>query len=246
MLACRDRCGCARRRESGWRCHRVDVRSKGVLYSGVAVACEGDLGAVRRPRRAHVVARIVGEVSVSATVAVYRPDLPWFATAAHLALLHEHHLRAVRGPIRRSVIALEAVPGQDRLVLAVWVHRNDLRPLVPNPGERYLGAIRRPGGVALACVCVGEVDRVVCSGIGVHHENVWLLGEDLARDLPHEDDLGARWRPRGLVFVEVVGVRGIRRFGEVGLVRAVGVHYPDVSKVSYFVLVAGEGYPGAI
>src|ERR687898_657900 len=97
MLATRDRGGLAsrRRRKGCWRCHHVNVCPKGLLFGGVAGACEGDLRAIRGPRRAHVVARMVGEVGVSAAIAVYRPDLPWLATAAHLALLLEHYLRPV-------------------------------------------------------------------------------------------------------------------------------------------------------
>src|SRR5215217_4415091 len=37
-------------------------------------------------------------------------------------------------------------------VLSGRVHRNDLRPAVPDPRKRYLGAIGRPGGVDLARV----------------------------------------------------------------------------------------------
>src|SRR5687768_13876266 len=207
MLASCNRGGFARRRKGSGCGHRVDVRPKRLLLGGVAVACEDNLSAVRGPRRAHIVARMVGEVGVSATVAVHCPDLPWLATASHLTLLHEHDLRAVRGPIRRSVIPLEAIAAQGGLVLAIWVHRDDLKSLVSDTRERYLGAIGRPGGVDLACVCVGAVGRVVGGGgIGVHHEDVWLLEDDLSWYLPHEGELSTRWRPRGLVFVEVVGV----------------------------------------
>src|SRR5215203_6286809 len=117
MLASRDRGGLASRRRKGCRrCHHVDVRSKWVLFGGVAGACEGDLRAIRRPRRAHVVARMVGEVGVSAAIAVYRPDLPRLATPPNLALLLEHDLRPVWGPIWSLIVSVEPVPGQVRFV----------------------------------------------------------------------------------------------------------------------------------
>jgi integrase len=63
-----------RGRGKGGGCgHRVDIRSEGLLYGGVAVARERDLRAVRRPGRPHVVARMIGEVGVAATVAVHPP-----------------------------------------------------------------------------------------------------------------------------------------------------------------------------
>src|SRR5215207_10635925 len=116
---------------------------------------------------------MVGEVGVSATIAVDRPDLPWLATPAHLALLHEHDLRPVWGPIWCLIVSVEPVPGQDLFVLAVRVHRDDLPPAVPDPGESNLRTVWRPVGAALALVGLGEVARVL--SVCVHHEDVWLL-----------------------------------------------------------------------
>src|SRR5215216_1281831 len=228
------RSGFARRRKGGWRWHRVDIRPRWVLIGTGAGAGEDDLRAIRGPRRAHIVARIVGEVGVSATIAVDRPDLPWLATAAHLALLHKHDLRPVWGPIWCLIVSVEPVPGQDLLVLAVRVHRNDLPPAIPDPGESNLCTVRRPGGVVLALVGLGEVDGIVFGGrIGVHHEDVWLLEEDAALYHPHEGELSTRWRPRRLVIAAVGSV------GEVGPVGAVGVHDVDVPESdAVFVKVA--------
>src|SRR5215218_2648432 len=227
------RSGFARRRKGGWRWHRVDIRSRWVLFGTGAGAGEDDLRAIRGPRRAHIVARIVGEVGVSATIAVDRPDLPWLATPAHLALLHEHDLRPVWGPIWCLIVSVEPVPGQDLFVLAVRVHRDDLPPAVPDPGKSNLRTVGGPVGAALALVGLGEVDGIVGGRIRVYHEDVWLLEDDAALYLPHEGELSTRWRPRRLVIAAVGSV------GEVGLVCAVGVHDVDVPESdAVFVKVA--------
>src|SRR5918994_6890914 len=131
MLASRDRGGFARRGKGGGRRHRVDVALAALeAWEG---AGEGDLKAIRRPGRARMLrnltillAQIVGcQVSVSATVAVHPPDLPCIATDP-LALLHEHDLGAVRGPVRRIVECVELVSSQNHFILAVRVHREDL------------------------------------------------------------------------------------------------------------------------
>jgi hypothetical protein len=173
---------------------------------------------------------MVGEVGVSATVAVYRPDLPWLATSTYLALLHEHDLRPVWGPVWSLIVSVGPIVGQELLVLAVRVHREDLPPGVlpdvPDPGKSNLRTVWvrwRPVGVELARVGLGEVDGIVVGGrIGVHHEDVWLLKEDAALYPPHEGELSTRWRPRRLVIEEVGCV------GEVGSVGAVGVHDVDI------------------
>ena len=165
--------------------HHEDLR----VVVTVAVAGEGDVVAVRRPRRVRDPTVAGGELTPLRTVGVHYENMrvraEGHAGDAFLPLIvvtnpttpndrfapAKGDVFAVRRPRRvRDRTVVIVVVGELTYLGAVGVHHEDLPGAVAVAGEGDVFAVRRPRRVRDRTVVVGELAHV--GAVGVHHEDL--------------------------------------------------------------------------